>query len=119
MSGYRYHVKVFLATGILEHFYPETQAPSLTLNDFVLRDDEEGFIGWIFKRGENSEFFDRSMVKAVSIGPFTGYVVNVDGHEVYSQSPKNEDVIEALLNEKEKLGKSLQAIKDYLSCKQS
>lgn len=118
MSGYRYHVKVLLASGVVEHYYPEFEQQTINIGMFRIYKEDE-FVGWTFNRNGTVDYFPPGMVRGVQLGAFKGFAVNLDGEEFYCESPKDEDIIKMLGAEEVRVTKRLQAIKDYLKCKSS
>jgi hypothetical protein len=120
----RYHVKVFLGTGVIEHYYPAFDEGTISYSKFrVGYKPEDGDFhkeGFVFPRDDGSvDFFATEMVKGICIAPFKGFFLNLDGCEIFCESPDDAHIIAALDAEQARLTKKLQAVKDYLKCKPS
>jgi hypothetical protein len=120
----RYEVKVFLGTGVIERYYPSFDEDKITYAKFRCGYQQENGPfnkeGYVFPRDDGSvDFFSTDMVKGIHIGPFKGFFLNLDGTDIYCDSPQDADIIAALDAEQERLTKQLQAVKDYLRCKPS
>lgn len=110
------HVKVLLATGQIEHYYFDDD---VNLDTVIMIGRNNEVIGYKFSRKGTTDFWSADMVKGIQAGPFKGFMLNIDGCEIYSESIKDEDIIKAVESYKKGLEVKLKAAKDYLSCKQS
>lgn len=118
----RYHIKVFLSTGMIEHYYPAFEG-NISYSTFRVGYEQEGVFhkeGYVFRREDGSvDFFDTSMVKGIHVSAFKGYFLKLEGAEVFCESVSDEHIVAALESRQESLTKQLQAVKDYLKCKPS
>lgn len=108
----QFHIKVLLATGVVEHYYPHFEG-EISVDQFRTPG------GWTFTRTGELDWFPDVMVRGVSISIFKGYMLTVGKSEVYCASTGDADIIEALGAVHDDLAEKLKAIKEYLKCKPS
>jgi len=96
----KFHVRVWLENGRIEHYYYD--------RDVRIRDLRDVINGWSFPREDSEDWFALDTVKGVSIQEFKGYLLNLNGDEIYCESGAEE---EALSKREAELEAKLRAVK--------
>lgn len=110
----RQHVKVLLASGIVENYYPESEhelspgAFSYTIGKMS---------GFAFNREGSVDWWSVDMVKGIQISPFKGLLLQIEDEQIYCKGSGDMEIIESLQIHIADLKKRLDASQTYLSTK--
>lgn len=106
----KYHIKVYLANGIVESYYPE-------VDDKPVAHDFRTTGGFQFERDDSVDWWPCDMVKGVQISEFKGFEIKIGNDTIHVADMCNETIIGALRIELQRLTNQYDAVKRYLETK--